>query len=176
MFQSFCLKYQAKPLLIELECGDYIEQPMFNKVVYCENLQEALQTARAVSDEIQTNNWPLKRLKIEIPDYLAGHLQLEPSGHRPYFEWHGKIHGEITASLRELCRLHKVHLSLNALKRAEHFRFITLREYGSAGVFHQRVNSLKAALSDADWPLLKDISEYCVYDNNVNLDNGWLPK
>jgi hypothetical protein len=174
-FQAFCLKHQAKALLIELDRGDFIEQPMFNKVVYCNQLQEALQTAAALSNEMQANDWPLKRLKIEIPAYLAGNLPLEPSGHQPYFEWHGKINGAVTSGLREICLVHKVHLSLNGLKRAEHFRFITLREYGPVTVFQQRVAELKIDLSRSDWSLVKDIFEYCVYDTNVQLDKGWLP-
>ena len=173
-FLAFCETQQAKALLIELARGAFIEQPMFNKVVYCTGLNEALQHATIVSRGMQQQNWEIKRLKIEIPDYLAVNYQHGSNNHLPYFEWHGKVNGRVTPGLLEICRIHEAHLSLNALKRQENSRFITLREYGDHAAFCQRVAKLKAHLTEADWPLLKDISEYCIYDNNVHLDNGWL--
>ncbi|NML21406.1 hypothetical protein HHL16_11005 [Pseudoflavitalea sp. G-6-1-2] len=174
-FTDFCIDRNAKPLLIELERGEFIEQPMFNKVVVCANLQEALIIATSYSEELIEKSWLVKRLKIEIPAYCFETWKQPASNHQPYFEWHGKIKGEVSRNLQELCEQHKAHLSLNALNKKGNIRFITLREFGSRLKFEKRVHGLIQDIHASELPLLKHISEYCVYDNNVFLDNGWLP-
>jgi len=174
-FASFCIDHEAKPLLIELARGEYINQPMFNKIIYVAALDEALQTATELSEQLNTRNWKVQRLKIEIPAFHADQWNNTPDQpFQPYFEWHGKIQGHPTAELYTLCQLHRAHLSLNALKKAENYRFITLREYGSKTRFEERVERITASLTAASWPLVKEVAEYCVYDNNVYLDKGWL--
>lgn len=175
-FTSFCNDREAKPLLIELASGEYINQPMFNKVIHVSELDEALQTASEFSDQLIARNWKVQRLKIEIPAYHAGEWKMIGEQFEPYFEWHGKIQGHPTPALHALCLEHRAHLSLNALKKAENYRFITLREYGSRLQFEQRVKNIAARLTESGWPLIKEVSEYCVYDNNVYLDKGWLPQ
>lgn len=175
-FASFCEDHEAKPLLIELARGEYINQPMFNKVIYVCTLDEALQTATEFSEQLIARNWLVQRLKIEIPAFHAGEWKTIGEQFEPYFEWHGKVQGHPTPELNALCLEHRAHLSLNALKKAENFRFITLREFGNRDLFEQRVKSLAVSLTTAGWPLIKEVSEYCVYDNNVYLDKGWLPQ
>jgi hypothetical protein len=65
---------------------------------------------------------------------------------------------------------------LNALKKAGNYRFITLREYGSKTIFEERVENITASVATAGWPLVKEVAEFCVYDNNIYLDKGWLPE
>lgn len=175
-FTSFCNDRDAKPLLIELARGEYLQQPMFNKVIHVTNLAEALQTATEFSEQLIARNWLVQRLKIEIPAFHASAWKESVQQFKPYFEWHGKIQGHPTPELHAMSLEHRAHLSLNALKKAENYRFITLREYGSRDEFEQRIRDLSASLVTTGWPLIKDVSEYCVYDNNVYLDKGWLPQ
>jgi hypothetical protein len=175
-FESFCTDHGAKPLLIELARGEYINQPMFNKIIYVTTLDEALQTATVFSQQLIARNWKVQRLKIEIPAFHADEWNGTDQEFEPYFEWHGKIQGHPTPALNGLCQQHRAHLSLNALKKVENYRFITLREYGSRNIFEQRLKTLAVSLTEAGWPLIKEVSEYCVYDNNVYLDKGWLPQ
>jgi hypothetical protein len=173
-FVSFCLIHEAKPLLIELARGEYIAQPMMNKVIIVHSLDDALLAATGLSAQLHANNWKVQRLKIEIPAYHAEKWNVEHA-FKPYFEWHGKIKGNVTPELLGFCQQHRAHLSLNALKKEDNYRFITLRESGSKEVFQQRVDRIAGSLTAAGWPLIKDVSEFCVYDNNVYLDKGWLP-
>ena len=75
----------------------------------------------------------------------------------------------------QICNTHRAHLSSNSLKNEDNLRFITLREFGTKQQFESRVQNILNALHKG-WDIIKQESEYCIYDNNVFLDNGWLPQ
>jgi hypothetical protein len=173
-FVNSCAEQEAKPMLIELSRGQHLHQPMMNKVVYAHSLEHALQHARNLCETLQQQAFGIKRIKIEVPASEAHHdFDLAP-GFQPYFEWHGKVTYERANNLLDLCTIHQVHLSLNALKKEQLTRFVTLREFGNIATFEHRVQQLILALEAGLWPVVKQQAEYCVYDNNVLLDNGWL--
>ncbi len=173
-FIQCCMQLDAKPLLIELARGAYIHQPMLNKVIHAPSLQAAIDAADALSQSLRAKNFRLKRLKIEIPASHADGWTDVQDGFTPYFEWHGKLAYTNTKALLDLCIAHQAHLSLNALKKENDTRFVTLREPGGRGVFEARVQQLTAQLAQGGWPIIKQQAEYCIYDNNILLDNGWL--
>lgn len=170
---SFCTKNDAKPLLIELSQGECIHQPMVNKIISLRSLEEALAVATELSMELNAEKFEVKRLKIEVPAYCSD--RWDRAGDR-YFEWHGKIPFVPGVKLDRVCDLHGVHLSLNSLKDEKERRFITLREPGHREIFEDRINRLVADLALQGFPVIKEVSEYCVYDNNLYLDKGWLPQ
>lgn len=169
---TFCTKHAAKPLLIELSQGEYIHQPMVNKIVSLLSLEEALAIATELSLELNAEKFEVKRLKVEVPAYCSD--RWDGAGDH-YFEWHGKIPFIPGVKLDRVCELHGVHLSLNALKDEKDRRFITLRESGRREIFEDRIQGLVANLALQGFPVIKEVSEYCVYDNNLYLDKGWLP-
>jgi hypothetical protein len=109
----------------------------------------------------------VRRLKVEVPADWDGEGGV-------YYEWHGKIGYVPGEALSRVCEKHGVHLSRNALKGEGETRFVTLREYGGREVFEMRVRELVADLGREGWPVIKEVSEFCVYDSNVLLDKGWL--
>lgn len=173
-FVNCCTEQEAKPMMIELARGEYIHQPMMNKVIYATSLQQAIFSANILSQALEQLHFQVKRLKIEVPadKYLHGFEMSKDFN--PYFEWHGKVERKNLDILLELCSAHQVHLSLNALKKEHATRFVTLREFGSNELFQGRVRKVSAALTAGGWPVIKQQAEYCVYDNNLFLDNGWL--
>lgn len=175
---SFCTKNEAKPLLIELSQGECIHQPMVNKIISLKYLEEALVIATELSMGLGAQNFEVKRLKIEVPAYCSD--RWDGAGDRrdgaPYFEWHGKIPFTPGGKLDRICEVHRVHLSLNALKNEKDRRFITLRESGHKEIFEGRIKGLAADLALHRIPIIKEVSEYCIYDNNLYLDKGWLPR
>jgi len=176
-FISFCFQHEAKPLLIELSKGDFISQPMFSKVVTLKNFQEILKESTQYSLLMNLNGFVVTRLKIEVPadcSHLFEHDKFTMLN--KYFEWHGKIRFCNVEKLYSLCDIHKVHLSLNSLKNESDKRFITLREFGSKDIFQARIANLVLDLTHGNWELSKQQAEYCIYDNNSFLDNGWLPQ
>ena len=176
VFAARCEQEGGKAILIELAQGDYQHQPMFTKVLYLANLSEALLAASQYDLSFKANGFLVNRVKIEIPAQLTdwANWQLQ-SGFAPYFEWHGKIKYDRPDELLQICTDHQVHLSLNALKNATATRFITLREYRTRQQFETRLAQLIQALNQQGWPIHKQQAEYCVYDDNLILDQGWLP-
>lgn len=153
-FLDFCIDSKSKAIFIELVHGDCVDQPMLTKVLSVDTVQQAQQLAQDLIRQLQQAAFRPIRLKIEIPieDFVLG------------------------SAVVESCRdeQHAIHLSKNALKDQHDYRFITLREYSNKNIFEQRIFNLKQALQQGDWLLLKEQSEYCIYDNNLQLDNGWL--
>lgn len=175
-FIDFCVTKDAKPLMIELAKGEFINQPMFSKVVYSNNFDNILLIATDISKSLNFQNFSVKRLKIEIPSGNSELFENYSTRFNKYFEWHCKIHYTKTDKLLVLCEKHKVHLSLNSLSNESNIRFITLREFGTKLEFEHRIMALSNDLQNGSWTILKQQSEYCIYDNNDFLDNGWLPQ
>lgn len=173
-FINFCEQQEVKPLLIELDRGKHIQQPMLSEVAYLPNLEEALKLANHYSSEMQHNGFEVVRIKIEVPATKADLFPKPSAQFNGYFEWHGKVDYEQVDDLTMLCAQHQAHLSLNALKNQTTSRYVTLREYGDFEKFTQRREALITAFQEGNWNLRKEHSEYCVYDNNVLLDDGWL--
>lgn len=172
-FTQFCEGHEAKVMLIELARGNYRHQAMLSKVTNQENLEDALKIANTLSSKLSAIPLEVKRLKIEIPFYHAEQFR-QPIDDNHYFEWHGKVFYHHPDQLRALCESYQAHLSYNALKGANTTRFITLRVYDTQESFEHQVAKLKVALTTAGWPIVKEQGEYCIYDDNVFLDKGWL--
>ncbi len=110
------------------------------------------------------------------------HQNKTPANNPHYFEWHGKIsfkHKCELELLRQFCEKNHAHLSKNALKQQKNKqnqqleRFATIRE-SNQEVFWQKVESFSTLIANHQtFQLIKSQSEYCVYDNHINLDNGW---
>lgn len=172
-FVTLCAQLEAKPLLIELSRGQYVQQPMLTKVVRAHNWEQVSGQVQVLVDGMHAAAMNARRIKIEIPASDAG-LFSGPEGSTPYFEWHGKVNYTNIPGLMEVCTQHTVHLSLNALKEQDGFRFVTLREYGSKKIFEARIAHLRADLLKGGWTVTKEQSEYCIFDNNELLDKDWL--
>lgn len=176
-FVKFCRQHDTKPILIELAKGDFTQQPMLTAVVYAGTWEETLQTANDYTTLLNKSGFITNRLKIEIPaNYADGYEGYTQSSFNKYYEWHGKVNYINPDSLLELCTDHNVHLSINALKHDTSTRFITLREFSNQPIFIDRITKLSNALKAGGWQLTKQQAEYCIYDTNCQLDNGWLPQ
>lgn len=175
-FIDFCKTNRAKPLIIELAQGECIQQPMLGKIIKSDNFDKVLTHTNELSQSLTDANFKHKRLKLEIPAYNYKLLQNLDTAFEKYFEWHGKINLSNKKALLNLCEKHKAHLSHNSLKNEGGLRFITLREFGAIDLFNNRIENLSTDLAIGNWEIHKQESEYCIYDNNTFLDNGWLPQ
>lgn len=169
-FIDCCARHGAKPLLIELGRGEHVQQPMLGKVVYADSLELALPMARGLAEELEAEGYRVRRLKVEVP------AEMDELGRAAgvYYEWHGKIRYVPGEALSRVCEKHSVHLSQNALKGEAGTRFVTLRDYAARKFFESRVRDLKDDLVREGWPVIKEVSELCIYDSNIELDMGWL--
>lgn len=173
-FVEFCKNNEAKPLVIHLERGEFVNQPMLSKTIQAGDLQEALKLANTYKAKLTHEEFPVIRVKIEVPATDFSLFENVNPEFEHYFEWHGKVELGNRPQLEEICLKHKVHLSRNALKDEPHLRFITLREFGGEDQFKNRITVLKSDLAAGGSEIRKEESEYCIYDDKKALDNGWL--
>jgi hypothetical protein len=173
-FLSFCGQNNVKPLFIELARGQSVSQPMLSKTVYLESLVETQSYCSQISAALNKKGFPTQRIKIEVLDRDSELFVHTNTSHAHYFEWHGKVSYQNFNTLLKYCEKNQVHLSRNVLKNEANQRFITLREYGNKAIFHKRIDRLKKDLQNGGWKLFKEEAEYCIYDDNKQLDKNWL--
>jgi len=173
-FTNFCNSIKAKPILIELLKGEFIKQPMLSKIIESNSIVNVLSISNEIAKKMGNQNFIAKRLKIEVPSEMSELFKDYNLDFKKYFEWHCKINYKQKDKLLNLCKKHKTHLSLNSLRNEPDIRFITLREFGYKSKFEERITNLINDLKLGKWTLLKQQSEYCIYDNNIFLDDGWL--
>lgn len=169
-FNEICVHLDAKPLEIILARGKSPQQIMLSKVSYADDLERALVNVQSWVNLFKKHNLEILRTKIEMPfaQYMLSQIAQD------YYEWHGLIEYQDASKIEKLCQYHQVHLSYNALKHYANLRFLTLREFGDAEVFLQRLHVLKTALTAQNQIIYKERLEACVYDTRVDLDQGWL--
>jgi hypothetical protein len=183
-FTETCNQLNIKAIQIELSRGDVPIQPMTcstHKGNFTTVLKEVTELAR----HLKQAGFEVTRQKMEAAPFNQGiPMTAADAQNHPvdnYFEHHLKILFETESNLAEIqrvCMAHGAHLSRNAFEnRANHSKtyFITLRCY-SMGLEEAtiRFNALKHAITHLKINILKNITEYCVYDDRLNLDANWL--
>ncbi len=174
-FEQFCISINAKPIIIELSKGATAQQPMISKVFNCENGQDIHGEIQELVQLFEAANYPISRVKIEVPLEMAELATgIFPEKKGTYFEWHGKLTISNLEVIQQICKKENAHLSKNALKKDVHSKFITIRDYSSAKAIRNRVNELTKSIETVNHYFKKEEFEYCIYDSNENLDQGWI--
>jgi hypothetical protein len=170
-FLGVCELLNAKPLLIELARGEMQLQPMLNKIMFAQCLHDAIAAAQILAHELLLLDFPSVRQKLEIATIDLP--LLSDFADVVYFEWHARLPFQDVPALLALCEQHQAHLSRNALANTTStMRFVTLRRSDWQD-FCVATAALRQRLTGR-WPIQKEISEACLFDSNLNLDQGWL--
>ncbi|MBW5467859.1 hypothetical protein GPJ61_08310 [Brevibacillus formosus] len=174
-FIDICKAEQVKPVMIVLDQGNYINQPMITGVITRADFQEANKEMEKIAATFQNNGFTIVRKKVEIsPKEETYFYQPILKNSKPYFEWHGKVQVDDVAALRNLCEDHGGHISRNSLNANGKVRFITVREYESPKQFYDRVEMIHTILQANQIGLIKEQYELCIYDSREELDSGWI--
>lgn len=171
---KLCEQVSAKPLLIELQRGLFTQQAMLSKTIKVKNIEDCLEYSAELLSKISHENFNANRLKIEVPYEFASVFLAKKQSTNNYFEWHAKVNIDKIDKLLTVCLKHGAHLSFNSLKNENNWRYVTLREHSTGEQFLKRVGFFKQQILTDGWTIKKEISEYCVYDSNLELDSGWL--
>ncbi|WP_240343924.1 hypothetical protein [Paenibacillus sp. SYP-B3998] len=164
-----------KPVMIVLDQGNYINQPMITGVIQRTDFHEANKEIEKIAAKFQNNGFIVVRKKVEIsPKEETYFHQPIITNSKPYFEWHGKVQVDDVAILKNLCESHGGHISRNSLNVNGKVRFITVREYESAKQFYDRVEKIHTILHVNRIELLIEQYELCIYDSREELDSGWI--
>ncbi|TQR38705.1 hypothetical protein [Brevibacillus brevis] len=174
-FIDLCQSQQVKPVMIVLDQGNYINQPMITGVITRADFQDANKEMEKIAATFQNNGFTIVRKKVEIsPKEETYFYQPILKNSKPYFEWHGKVQVDDVAALRNLCEGHGGHISRNSLNANGKVRFITVREYESPIQFYDRVEKIHTILQANQIGLIKEQYELCIYDSREELDSGWI--
>jgi hypothetical protein len=182
-FRRDCLKLGVKPILIHSPVDAAPARPM-TSAIYRGDLPSVLAESKAVGAALKDMGYSVVRLKIEAgpenADLPENDSQAAAMPTEYYFEHHLKIlldDPDGYDQIALLCRNRQAHLSPNALlcrSGGEREYFITLRSYSvGRDNAESQVEVLIADLELVGVPILKKISDYCVYDDNPSSDDGW---
>ena len=170
-FLILCKKNNVKPVLISLDKGKYIRQPMFTKVVENESFEQAFEEIEKVCKIFKENNFKILRIKSEVPPENSENFKEKNS--KFYFEWHCKVSFEKKNLIEKLCYENNAHISKNSLEDEECTRFVTIREYNDKTIFYSNTKKLSDLFIENGIKIIKQKFEYCIYDNKIELDSGW---
>ena len=183
-FMAFCEKNALKGIEIELSRGDFMHQPMTCSL-HEGDFQEVLGNVQHIAQNLAAEGFPVTRVKLEaapfnaeLPQTNAEVVQHAPSN---YFEHHLKLLLPAEADtdlLLQICEKYHAHLSRNAFKKLQDGmseRFVTIRNYGlGKAEAEQSLCDLRNAIEAVGFQVIKSITEYCVYDDCLDLDANWL--
>jgi len=182
-FKELSQKLSVKTIEIALDRGSHPVQPMTSSV-HKGKFEEVKQEVFDLAKKIASKKFQVTRVKIEAhPDNLGvpeDNSFLKKHSEKNYFEYHLKILlvQEKTEELLKICEKHQVHLSNNAFKKINPKlteKFVTSRVYAlGKKEAQEKFNLLKQDILKSKFEVLKEITEYCVYDDNVSLDDNWL--
>ncbi|SFI85622.1 hypothetical protein [Thermoflavimicrobium dichotomicum] len=174
-FVELCKSEQVKPLMIVLDKGNHIHQPMFTGVIKSADFHEANKEIEKIVAKFKENGFTIMRKKVETPPKHEKYFHQPITKHfKPYFEWHGKVEVDDMAMVKNLCEGLGGHLSRNSLNPNGKVRFITVREYKSKEKFYERVQKIHSVLQANKIVVLKEQYELCIYDSREELDSGWI--
>jgi hypothetical protein len=175
IFINICNEENVKPVLIVLDQGEYINQPMITGIVHSADYEEVKNVIEEVATKFRDNGFTLVRTKVEIPAKEETYFDKPMLAQsKPYFEWHGKVHIDDVVRLKQLCADSGGHISRNSLNANGKIRFVTVREYNSSEKFYSRVEKIHNILQQNKIELLKQQYELCIYDSREELDRGWI--
>lgn len=174
-FIELCQVEQVKPVMIVLDQGEYINQPMITGIVHSADYEEVKNVIEEVVAKFRDNEFTVVRTKVEIPAKEETYFdQPMLAQSKPYFEWHGKVYVDDVVRLKQLCADSGGHISRNSLNANGKIRFVTVREYNSSEKFYSRVEKIHNILQQNKIELLKQQYELCIYDSREELDRGWI--
>lgn len=178
-FERVCQTLGGQAVLIQLPVGEHTQQPMFTMTKMAESLAEVLAFIDNLKPQFLAKNFAIIRTKFEIPATQADDFLQQNPTTNGYFEWHGKVDFvrlENLAKLEILAKSFHAHLSKNVLKNSLNQRFLTIRHsLENQQLFYRQVYDISEKISQhSEFSLLKSQQEYCVFDDKISLDKGWL--
>lgn len=182
-FVGVCADLGAKPILIELPKGDVSVQLMTSSIHRGE-IQGTFEEVKILALQLESHGFSVTRMKIEaaptnsgIPQNIQEAALFPPEN---YYEHHLKVllaPGASMQELREICDEFQAHISRNAFKKhpdGKSEQFVTLRCYGDGLTESEaRFFSLVSKVKTAGIEILKQITEYCLFDSNISVDGNW---
>lgn len=179
LLRWYCKDKKIKPILAAALHGDHPNQLMISK--YKHGLsKEVIQRAKLIAADMNKYGLDVIRIKVEAMIHCKGAPSGDekPINDEDYWEFHLKIQLDTSIQheqLANICSKHGSYISFNVLKR-EFDPLITLRLYKcSYNEAMKKKEDLINSIEKGGFVNNNEIhQELSVYDDNVELDKGWL--
>lgn len=185
-FKRWCEELGVKPIMLALQSqsNGMLTDVMTSSVVVG-TLEDAHIESRRIESGLRVHSLCTVRRKIETVPWNPLITETVP-GPSNYFESHiaisvkkycGKLPKATKTELAEVCHSLGLHLSANQFKNdAEECVYMaTLREFGTTyEAFKDRTNAAIESLEINKYNVLKSVTEYAVWDSNVDHDAAWM--
>lgn len=173
-FVDDCYELGIKPIIIDLG-SDTPSHSMTSSTV-TGNDEVAFATAHNFASLFRDRGYVVERIKIET---VPWHPKANSPDPGQYFETHFAIRnmGDNRLIDEVLKNATNLHRSRNLLKKGnDTVQMATYRSkhYRTSNEYLQDVDCIKAALISHGLELDKVISEFALYDTNVEMDHQWL--
>lgn len=184
-FRSLCGEIGLKCIQIDLPAGEF-QRHTITGSFHRGTLEKVEADAHSLASTIRTRGFDVSRIKIEtmmsnplVPRTVEDAERMTPN---QYFECHAKIlvppEGP-PLSLRRICEQHAGHLSRNPSNRLEDgsmWTFVTQRFFRTdAATASARFSEMIQALRTEGFDVSNLMREYAVIDDNLALDENWIP-
>lgn len=171
-FKDACEEIGVKPILLDLQKEGLFDL-MTSSIIKTAFLEEAYNIATSIYAQLLVRNFIVIRSKIETVPWNP-EISKCPNG---YYETHLAIKcpDSMLPALKEIAILAKSHISKNIFKKIDDVPvyMVTYRTYSQNIKLHENyVNIIKKALGEFE--ITKVISEFCVFDSNLDHDNEWI--
>jgi hypothetical protein len=188
---DFCNKYECKPVYAVASKGIFNNQYMISKWTSTCNGTEAITKAEFLADKMrQEYGIDVKRVKVEAMANAQGvpanaedyanvcNFLLKENGTRPYFEYHFKVVAKKDLSYNDLerdCNNLGAAVSINMMGKLKN-PLVTMRMYDMGrkeslekmAEFKEKIVALGHEVQEGTQ------HEFAIYDDNVNVDDGWM--
>jgi NTP pyrophosphatase (non-canonical NTP hydrolase) len=185
-FKRACAMIGVKPLLIDMHntMGKTIMLDTQTSSLHMGDNTSAITEVRRISKSLKAGGFTVVREKVEtVPWHPAAPSAVHKNPIMPkdcYFEAHFNIvvTDKTLADLRSREAAYDFHLSRNAFKRISATEFVmmaTKRNYvGTYEAFKTECEGLVQNLERDGFVVPKTISEFSIYDTNVEHDQEWI--
>lgn len=142
---------------------------------------DAIEKAQNIANDME-KNWGLTIIRIKIESMALSPLVQEETSLDNYFEFHVKVglqgpEKDSYNKLEQVCNKHSASISINTFSN-EKSPIVTLRIAGKLGVDGAFIKKdlLFKDMKKLDCITIHDKiqQEYCIYDTNKSMDDGWL--
>jgi NTP pyrophosphatase (non-canonical NTP hydrolase) len=186
-FKELCREIGVKPIILDLEnSGETVMKDVMTSSHHYGDLASVNEEVERIVYFLEKEFFKVERVKIEsVPWHPSAPREGDENPEMPkdcYFEAHIGciITKEQKGDLEVVADTHGAHLSRNRFKNLDNGKFVNMlthRVYtGTKESFLAELELIKRDLDAIEIDYEKVITEFSIYDTNVNHDSKWLTK
>lgn len=174
-FVELCSEINSKPIIIAFD-KDTIPSQFMTSDTVPDDLLKTYARMSEVVNFFKSKGINILRKKIETVPWHPD-AKKKKIAKKQYFETHFGLELSSKEDVDKLRKEIPIHWSRNAFKRFDDGRFIqmgTFRLAECSATFFPLKAHYKRLIEELGFPIKKEITEFCLYDSNLDLDKEWM--